>query len=176
MSHDHDTGAHPRAEDDRVASRPVLLTGVAALLVFVLAGGAVVLYLRHRQQVVPVAGLPAEVGQDKIGLVEQQLFDAKLRGARDRAARQARLDGYGWVDAPRGVLHIPIDRAMALTAEGVRVPAGEAPAPPPLGAAHGGVDATPSVPPPPATAAPGPAARPAGKPAARPAAKEGKRT
>jgi hypothetical protein len=173
MSHDHDTGAHPRAEDDRVASRPVLLTGVAALLIFLLAGAAVVLFLRHRQAVVPTAGLPDEVGQSKIGLVEQQLFNGQLRGARDLAARQARLEGYGWVDAPQKVVHLPIARAMALVAEGVRVPAGEAPAPPPLGAAHGGVDATPSVPP---AAAPGAAPAPAARPAPRPAAKEGKRT
>ena len=49
------------------------------------------------------------------------------------------------------MLHIPVARAMELVAQGVRVPAGEAPPPPPLGAANGGVDAPGATPP----AAPG---------------------
>jgi hypothetical protein len=31
--------------------------------------------------------------------------------------KRERLDGYGWVDAPTGRVHIPIDRAMRLLAE-----------------------------------------------------------
>jgi hypothetical protein len=137
---DH-SGAHPRAENDRVNSRAVLLVGFGALAIFILAGAASIGYLRHRNAVTPQAGLPPEVGQSKIGLVEQQLFDTNLRGARDRAARQAHLDGYGWVDQPAGVLHIPIARAMELVGQGVRVPTGEGPPPPPIGAANGGIDA-----------------------------------
>jgi len=34
-----------------------------------------------------------------------------------RAAEDARLHGYGWVDRSGGVVHIPIERAMELTSE-----------------------------------------------------------
>ena len=34
-----------------------------------------------------------------------------------RAAEQAQLDGYGWVDRRSGTVHIPIDRAMTLLLE-----------------------------------------------------------
>jgi len=141
MSHPHHDGAHPRSENDRVDSRTVLLVGFGSLAIFVLAGAAAVGYIRHSNAVTPQAALPAEVGQDKIGLVEQQLFDSNLRGGRDRGARQAHLEGYGWIDRPGGVLHIPVAEAMALVARGVRVPAGQGRPAPPIGAANGGVDA-----------------------------------
>ena len=164
MSHPHDSGAHPRSENDRVDSRAVLLVGFGALAIFVLAGAGSVAWIRHSNAVTPQAALPPEIGQDKIGLVEQQLFDTNLRGARDRAARQAHLEGYGWVDSQAGVLHIPVARAMELVSQGVRVPAGQEPRPPALGAANGGVDApgaTPAAPP--AASRPAPAAaRPQG--------------
>ncbi len=34
-----------------------------------------------------------------------------------RAAQEARLRGYGWVDRSEGVVHIPVDRAMELLVE-----------------------------------------------------------
>lgn len=141
MSHPHDSGAHPRAENDHVDSRSVLLVGFGALAVFILAGAATVTWVRHSNAVTPQAALPPEVGQSKIGLVEQQLFDGNLRGARDRVARLAQLEGHGWVDQKAGVLHIPIARAMELVSQGVRVPAGQGQPPPAIGAANGGVDA-----------------------------------
>jgi hypothetical protein len=161
MSHPHDSGAHPRSENDRINSRAVLLIGFGSLAVFALAAAAATGYLRHSNQVTPQAALPPEVGQSKIGLVEQQLFGGTLRGARDTAARRAHLEAYGWVDRPAGRLHIPITRAMELVAQGVRVPAGEAPPPPPIGAANGGVDAPGATPPP--AAGPVAAPRPTGR-------------
>ena len=40
---------------------------------------------------------------------------ADLRAMRGREAKE--LNGYGWVDRPAGVIHIPIDRAMRLVAD-----------------------------------------------------------
>jgi hypothetical protein len=149
MTQPHDGGAHPRAEDDRIDSRAVLLVGFAALAIFALLSAASIAWVHRSNAVTPQAALPPEVGRSKIGLVEQQLFGGNLRGARDRVERLAHLDAYGWVDRPAGVLHIPIARAMELVAQGVRVPAGESPPPPAMGAANGGVDApgpTPAAP------------------------------
>ncbi len=174
MSHPHDSAGHPRAEDDHVESRTVVLVGVGALLSFTVAALAVMAYLRLDVAGRPAPTLPPELGQTKIALVEQSLFfDGNLlRGEKDRAARLARLQAWGWVDRARGVAHIPIEEAMTLVAQGARLPRAAPPVAPPLGAAHGGVDA-PSVPvtPPietaPARAVPGaPAAAPK-PPAAR---------
>jgi hypothetical protein len=49
----------------------------------------------------------------------------------DALAHQ-RLDGYGWTDRAHGVLHVPIERAMALVArDGLPARAGQAPPFPP---------------------------------------------
>jgi hypothetical protein len=145
MSHAHDASAHPKTEDDRVDSRTVLLVGVGALVVFVLAGLAASTYLSHVVAERPGPPLPAEIGQTKIGLVEQKLFDQPLRGAADKAARVKRLGAYGWVDEGKQVAHLPIEVAMELVASGVRATPTVPPTAPPLSAIHGGVDA-PSVP------------------------------
>jgi hypothetical protein len=147
MSHPHHSSGHPRSEDDRVESRTVVLVGLAALFTFVVAALAAMAYLRHEVLTRPAPGLPPELGQTKIALVEQSLFfdGNQLRGDKDRAARLARLNGQGWVDRARGVAHIPIEEAMALVVAGARLPPSQPPSAPPLGAAHGGVDA-PSAP------------------------------
>jgi hypothetical protein len=152
--------AHPRAEDDRVDSRAVALVGAGALLIFLVAALAAMAFLSWRDKRHEFRPLPVELGRSKIGLVEQDPFfeGVPLRGDRDRAARQQRLAGWGWVDQARGLAHIPIEEAMNLVAAGARPPRGGEPLAPPYGAARGGVDA-PSVPiaaprptePPPAT-------------------------
>ncbi|HET9554122.1 MAG TPA: hypothetical protein VFP50_14230 [Anaeromyxobacteraceae bacterium] len=154
MSPEHDVSAHPRSEDDRVDSRAVLLVGVGALVVFAIAAAAASGWLRLKSGERPPLPLPPELGATKIGLVEQTLFGLPLRGEKDRAARAARLESWGWVDQANGIAHIPIETAMTLAAQGVRAAPTEPSVAPPLGASHGGVDA-PSVPiRPPAPAAP----------------------
>lgn len=145
MSHAHDASAHPKTEDDRIDSRTVVLVGVGALVVFALASLAAGAYLSHVNGRRPGPPLPAELGQTKVGLVEQRLFDQPLRGAADKAARLRRLGAYGWVDEAGQVAHLPIEVAMELVAAGVRATPTVPPTAPPLSALHGGVDA-PSVP------------------------------
>jgi len=118
-----------RSEDDRVSALPIAAVGAGSLLVFFLASLATVSFLRLRQRENPPIPLPAELGQSKIGLVEQQIFELADRGERQRAAQRARLGSYGWVDRQAGVAHIPIDRAMELVAQGIRpMPAPRTPA------------------------------------------------
>ena len=142
----HGTG-HPRAEDDRVDSRTVVLVGAGGLLLFLVAALAAMSFLAASDRRHEWRPLPRELGRSKIGLVEQDPFfeGVPLRADLDRTARQARLAGWGWVDQAHGLAHIPIDEAMRLVAAGARPPRGVEPLPPPFGAARGGVDA-PSVP------------------------------
>jgi hypothetical protein len=109
-----------RSEDDRVASGKVVFVGVASLVVFFVASWLAVSYFRLRQGEHGPIPIPPEVGQSKIGIVEQQMFDVAVRGQRDRAARLERLQSFGWVDRSAGIVHLPIDRAMGLVAQGVR--------------------------------------------------------
>jgi hypothetical protein len=109
-----------RSEEDRISTRPIVAVGIGALVVFFLASFVTISYLRVKEGDRPPLPVPQELGQSKVGLVEQQLFESATRGARDRAARQKQLGSYGWVDRKAGVVRIPIDRAMELSAQGVR--------------------------------------------------------
>ncbi|HSN90585.1 MAG TPA: hypothetical protein VLS93_05115 [Anaeromyxobacteraceae bacterium] len=124
--------AHAPTEEDRISTGPVLWVGAGSLVVFFLASLATTSYLHLREGQSPPPPVPAEVGQSKIGLVEQQLFEVSLRGEQQRKTQRERLESWGWADRERGTLHMPIERAMELTAEGVRPPPGPPPAPPPL--------------------------------------------
>ena len=111
---EHGAAAHAgvRSEEDRVSAPAILGVGAAALVLFFLAALVTVLYWRGKMDERGPIAIPPEIGQSKIGLVEQQPFDLAVRGERDRAHRLARLGSYGWVDRAAGVAHIPIDEAM----------------------------------------------------------------
>jgi hypothetical protein len=120
-----------RTEDDRIDSRPVLLVGVGSLVLFFLASMAAVAFLKLRQGEHPPLPIPQEIGQSKIGMVEQTQFELALRGVNDAAARRERLSAYGWSDRQAGLAHIPIERAMELVRQGVRAPSQRPPPPAP---------------------------------------------
>ena len=118
-------GAEPghgrvRSEDDRFSSGKVVAVGVGSLVVFFLASFVTLSWLHAKEDERPLLPNPPELGSSKIGLLEQQLFESATRGVRDREARKKALESYGWVDRKAGVVHIPIERAMELTAKGVR--------------------------------------------------------
>jgi hypothetical protein len=96
---------------------------VAAGLVATAAVIQVALYLhmeglwRLRQAQVPppspvASALPAAPPEPRL----QTAPALDLRAL--RAAEDARLGSYGWVDRAAGIVHIPIERAMELIAEG----------------------------------------------------------
>jgi hypothetical protein len=126
-------GDHVRSEDDHVSTGKIVAVGVGSLLIFFVASLLTMMYLRARLVEHGPMPKPPEIGQSKIGMVEQQLFDVSVRGLRDRDARLERLRSYGWVNREGGVAHIPIDRAMEMVVQGVRPappPGGEPPRPP----------------------------------------------
>jgi hypothetical protein len=116
-----------RSEEDRISTGKILLVGIASLVLFFLGGLATVMFHDAVRAARPGPPIPREVGSSKIAMVEQQLFDRSRRGSLDRAAREERLRAYGWVDRTKGVVHLPIDRAMQLVAEGARPAPGAAP-------------------------------------------------
>jgi hypothetical protein len=130
--HDHEQEhGRPVTEEDRISTGSVLFVGIGSLVVFFLASFAATGYLKVKVGERPVVPLPAEVGQSKIGLVEQQMFGLADRGERERTAKLRQLRSWGWIDRDRGIVHMPIERAMELTVEGVRPPPGPIPPPAP---------------------------------------------
>ena len=119
----HHDFAHPPAEEDVVSSAKIVWVGLIALVVFfigsVLAGMQMLSTRREANPEGP-APMPAAAGQAKIGIVEQRLFGYANQGIVWREQAERRLRSTGWVDRERGVVHIPIDRAMNMVERGVR--------------------------------------------------------
>ena len=78
--------------------------------------------MRHCSRVFGCPGLiwDTEAGKAKIGIVEQRLFENANQGLAWREQAYRRLDATGWVDREKGVVHIPIERAMDLVEKGAR--------------------------------------------------------
>jgi len=130
MSEHETEHGHPRSEDDRISSGAVVGVGVGSLVLFLLAGWVTTAYLAAKVGERPVLPIPPEIGQSKVGLVEQTPFELAFRGERDRAARLEHLRAYGWIDRERGIVHLPIDRATELFLKGRRATGPEAGAAP----------------------------------------------
>ena len=91
----------------------LLVTGAVAMLLMALLFKAFEGVADRRDDAsVSAAGLQAR--QDRVPPAPRlQVFP--VRHWRDfEAAEAARLSSYGWMDRPKGVVHIPIERAMEL--------------------------------------------------------------
>jgi hypothetical protein len=113
-------------EQDRLPYRTLSIVAVGALILFTI-GGAWAIWLMVDQAktlipgadaMVPSVADPGSVRLDaeEIGLVDQTPFEKEERGVRMRARQQQRLGSYGWVSKEQGVVHLPIERAIELTA------------------------------------------------------------
>ena len=113
-----------RAEPDHIDTPRILAVGVAALLFFAVASWATIRlgYDRTRAEVLPdgPAALPTEIGRNKIGIVEQRLFSLSVEPTDWRKSQLERLHGWGWADRPAGLIHVPVEEAMARVAKGER--------------------------------------------------------
>jgi hypothetical protein len=119
--------SHPtatRAEPDRIGTPRILAVGAAALILFAVASWFTIRYgyERTRAEVLPdgPAAPPSEIGRNKIGIVEQRLFGLAVEPTDRRQQQVQRLHTWGWVDRAAGVVHAPIDEAMARVARGDR--------------------------------------------------------
>lgn len=119
---EHAHSGHPPAEVDRIQSWTVVGVGVASLLLFFVASAITLAYMKREVTALNPGHpmIPAEAGQRKIGMVEQQLFEAADRARTLQAEKQARLGSYGWVDRQKGLVHIPVERAMEQVRQGER--------------------------------------------------------
>jgi len=120
MSHEpsHSTEHLPPPEaqaDEHVASFKIVAVGVIALLVF---GAATVwsarILDRTARTLSPGGPLPVgkEIGKPEIGIVDQTPFETTRGSEKYRREALQRLNSYGWVDPQKGVIHVPIDKAI----------------------------------------------------------------
>jgi hypothetical protein len=119
---EHVHEGHPPAEADRIRTWTIVAVGVGSLALFLAASLVTVAYMeRTRAQMNPSWPMyPGEAGRQKIGIVEQQLFENANRAQALKEQQERRLHSYGWVDRSKGVAHIPIERAMDLSLQGAR--------------------------------------------------------
>ncbi|HLK89293.1 MAG TPA: hypothetical protein VKZ18_05340 [Polyangia bacterium] len=123
-SHSHGTNEHgPGHEsEDAIDYTKVIAVGVISLVCFALGTVWAVKILHHETEKAHAATgeprVPAELGKTEIGIVDQVLFEGDHRLGSWRSERAARLNGYGWVDRSKGVVHIPIERAIEETLNG----------------------------------------------------------
>ena len=109
-----------------VNARPIAWGAAAIALAVLLAVAAVFALLRHWQM--PPGGelLPADA-PISAGISGPALQSApQLDLAQYRRDKQQRLDSIGWVDAQRGLVHIPIERAMDILAQPAAASSGNA--------------------------------------------------
>jgi hypothetical protein len=105
----------PAQADEHVASFKIIAVGVIALVVFgaatvwsarILSGTA-----RTLQPTGPMA-MGKDVGRPEIGIVDQTPFETTRGAEHYRRKDRETLNSYGWVDRQKGIIHVPIDRAI----------------------------------------------------------------
>jgi hypothetical protein len=100
---------------EAVASGKVLLIGILALIVF---GGATCwstrIWRETRTRLEPNGPIApgVEIGKPEIGIVDQVPFETVRTAERTRAEQMKQLQSYGWVDRDKGLVHVPIDKAI----------------------------------------------------------------
>src|SRR5690348_9535095 len=96
-------------------ARPVSLFTIICLFVLFAAALLVAHYLYHPTSLAPYNAAPENLTKD----LQWRATAASRRETLSevKAEQTKRLNGYSWVDQKAGVVHLPIERAMELTAE-----------------------------------------------------------
>jgi hypothetical protein len=148
-AHPHSSTPHGGGPDQlhELNLGKIVVVGIVSLVIFAL--GVVWAYqlMVRRERGIHAAGLarvPTEIGKPEIGIVDQVPFEIDHRLEVWRARHSKRLSGYGWIDRAKGIVHIPIDKAMQQVIAappdipGQGVPLSQPPpaVPPPAGKTH----------------------------------------
>jgi len=115
-SHSTETLPPPEAQaEEAVATGKVLLVGIVSLIVF--AGAAwwsTGIWRETRNRLEPTGPIApgAEIGKPEIGIVDQPPFETVRTAERMRAEHLRQLQSYGWIDRDKGIIHVPIEKAI----------------------------------------------------------------
>lgn len=113
---------HGNLSEDQIDFRKVIMVGVVSLIIFAFgtwwAAGILHHETKRAEDTTGLAASPALITKPEIGIVDQVPFSGDHRLADWRQARSSRLNSYGWVDRAKGIVHVPIERAMDATLAG----------------------------------------------------------
>jgi hypothetical protein len=115
-------GPPVRQMEDRSFNPRVVGVGLVALAIF--AAGSFWAWAHmeawERRLLAPAEkeAIPTEVRAPEVGIVMKTLFDEDTRFVDAHAAQAVRLENWGWVDRDKGLIHMPIEKAMELVAGG----------------------------------------------------------
>lgn len=114
--------SHAHQSEDQIDFKKVVAVGVVSLLLFAACTvWAVIILHRETARLTEERGTSPKAlsaGKDEIGIVDVIPFDSDRRLERWQKERSQRLNSYGWVDRKRGIIHVPIDKAMEEIASG----------------------------------------------------------
>jgi hypothetical protein len=117
-AHQEDSSGRPTAQEPELLPMRKLIA--VAAIAFIVFFGATLwsIEILHGEggMTEPLESLPipVEIGRPEIGIVEQRLFELQLEAQHKRQEQMKRLRSYGWVDRQKGIIHLPIDRAIEL--------------------------------------------------------------
>jgi len=116
VTHGHEEHA-AATEGENLPIGKVVMVGVVSILIFAIGS---VWALKMRTQTIEsmnpsgAPALPASLGNEEQGIVDQIPFELNHWVKDDRAASARQLTSYGWTDQKAGTIHIPIERAIEL--------------------------------------------------------------
>jgi hypothetical protein len=124
-SHSTENLPPPEAQaEEAIHWGKVLGVGIGALIAFTIAVWITARFMQTRERMLQPNGpdpVPRQIGQGEIGIVDQVPFDVARAAAQYRRERLERLGSWGWVDRKRGIVHMPVEKAMdAVVAEHAR--------------------------------------------------------
>ncbi len=124
-SHSTENLPPPEAQaEEAIHWSKVLGVGIGALIAFTIAVWITARFMQTRERMLQPNGpdpVPRQIGEGEIGIVDQVPFDVSRAAAQYRRERLERLGSWGWVDRKRGIVHMPIEKAMdAVVAEHAR--------------------------------------------------------
>lgn len=103
----------PVPEHDVENIRWKRLAVIVSVILSVYALGVVIAWLQLRfLQRGRSLEIPWRIGERRINMLIQPLFDLETGAYEQHRRERRRLSSYGWVDEERGLIHIPIERAI----------------------------------------------------------------
>ena len=114
MSHPDDFAV--TREPDRISSPVIWLSGVAAAVFILVSTWVAHVAIGAFARPAPRPPSAPPTAPPELGTVEQTLVRSARRGLDLEEAQRRSLAQWGWVDRPRGVARIPIERAIDLVA------------------------------------------------------------
>lgn len=101
---------------------PLYIFTLIAIVVLIVIGGIAWAWLLFHDESARLGGFPAPKvliqAPREIAGVNQTLIHYDRQGQRLREVQERRLQSWGWVDRDAGIVHIPIEEAIRITAGG----------------------------------------------------------